>query len=112
MDKKELLKSCSFYHGEQDYPEKLNERSPFAFLFWEAEQNFVLDSLSSRNGEAVRFYKENGLTDLIPERVLPLGLAASLFASYCHASPDLSPVDRVINFKGKFLPSYLGLTKI
>lgn len=105
-DKQELLKHCLFYTGEEWKADKFAEDF-MAFFFCEVEENFIRDHGTEREKANIEFYVNSGLKDTIPENVLPLSLAASLFGMCWHCGGDNSPVDRINYFKSRFLPEYL-----
>ena len=106
MNKQALLKHCLFYTGEKWKAGKFGEDF-WAFFFCKAEENFVMDHDTEREKANIEFYGDSGLKDTIPENVLPLQLASSLFGMCWHCGGNNSPVDRINYFKSRFLPEYL-----
>lgn len=107
MNKDELLKYCRYYHGEKQFPQSLECKSPKAFCYWEAEQMFVETTGTEMESEVVRQYLNAGLASA--NHSLPLFLLASLFAVFNKSSENDLRVSAAY-FVKNFLPGYFDST--
>ena len=107
MKKEDLLKFCRYYHGEKSFPQSLEQKSPKAFLFWEAEQMYVESTGTDIESESVKQYLSAGLASA--NQSLPIFLLASLFVVFNKGSENDLRISAAY-FVRDFLPDYLGAT--
>lgn len=109
MTRDELMFFCRYYKGEDDFPKTLENKSPMAFLFWEAEKMYVERTDTSFESEAVQQYLDAGLAGANLD--LPLFLSACLFALFRKGS-DHDLLTTAAYYMKNCLPAYLGSTVI
>lgn len=106
--KKDLLKHCRYYNGNDNFSEDLLKKSDKAFLFWEAEKMFVELSDTDYEKEAINQYLIAGLSGANID--LPLFLCACLFAVFSKSS-DNDLMLSAAYFIKNFLSDYTASTK-
>ena len=82
MNKKriELLRTCRYYHGEEDSPLELRKELELKHWFWTYEQIWVGSHYSSKNylQQIEEEGKQLNLENLLPKDNTPLSLKALL----------------------------------
>lgn len=82
MKKKDLLKSCLYYHGEAKCPFEWNSREHH---FWTMEKAwYVNDSEDVAKDDYNTLYLSLEFPDLLREFDIPLGLKATMLNQYTH----------------------------